>query len=211
MSIYSSPAYALGAVETSSKHEATAAVKSMRRSLRGWLKIRNEMNKYVAGTRKAPALFRAAKPLPPAIVGATLQSERYQVEQELGDLLYALLTEMGYSVPQPDVATDPDATVKLAQIVVNGKTPDEVNGQQGQGIVWFVLAIPIAGVVIIMSQYLKSKADVAKEQEKTRCIESGACTDSGFWLKWGAIAVASWVVWDKFGLRESVIKKKRKA
>lgn len=196
-----------------SKAEAEAAIKQMRRSLKSWLHYRKRMDDYVAGEVKAPLLFRRAKPLPPAVVGSTLRSDRRASEQDLAETLHALLAESGIdvqSLPVPDVARDPDVAVKLATVVIQGKTPSETASAQAQGIVWFVLAIPIAGIVLVISQYIKSKADVAKEQERIRCIESGACTDSGFWLKVGAVSLTAWLAWDKFGLREAVQKRKRK-
>jgi hypothetical protein len=127
-------------------------------------------------------------------------------------MLYGLLIEMGCnaaSLPKPDVATDPDAAAKLAVIAIKGICPSDATPQpQALGIFWFAIAIPIAGVAFVISQSIKSKADVAKHEAEIRCRESGACTDAGFWLKWGAIAVGAWVVWDKFGLKEKFKKTK---
>ena len=209
MQIYSPPDYALGDVSPTSQAQAERAIKAMRRSLKGWLKDRARMDAYVAGKIKPPSFFRApgAKPLPPAVVGASLRQDRFASEQDLATMLYGLLSEMGIAaLPAPNVAKDPDAAVKLAKIAIAGRTPSE--GPEPQGIVWFALAIPIAGVVIIASQFITSRAEVAKEQERIRCIESGACTDYGFWLKVGAIATVGWIAWDKLGLREKVKKLK---
>jgi hypothetical protein len=211
--IYSSPNYALGADEAADQRQAEIALKQMQGGLKRWLYYRKRMDDYVAGKIKPPVLFRRAKPLPPAVVGATLRRDRLASEQDLAETLYALLTECGAdgsSLPAPNVANDPDAAVKLAKIAIAGKTPSEATSAQAQGILWFVLAIPVAGVVLVISQYIKSKADVEKEKEHMRCIESGACTDSGFWLKVGAVAVVGWLAWDKFGLREAVERGKRK-
>lgn len=190
---------------------ADAAIKSMRGALKGWLKYRDIMDAYVAGKRKAPAFWRnpGAKPLPPAVVAQTLRRERYPGEQDLAETLYGLLVEAGVNpaaIPAPNVAADPDAAAKLARIAIAGGTESEA----ALGIAWFVLLIPVAGVVLVLSQMIKSKADVEKEKERLRCIESGACTDSGFWLKVGAIAVTAWLAWDKFGLREAVEKRKKR-
>jgi len=211
--IYSSPSYAMGADAggdtPADKKKAEASLKQMQGGLKKWLKFRKRMNEYVAGQLQAPALFRRAKPLPAAVVARTLRGDRYADEQDLAETLYALLTECGAdpsALPAPDVAKDPDAAVKLAHIAVQGKTPSEASSPQAQGIVWFVLAIPAAAVVLVISQIVKSKADVAKHKEEMRCIQSGACTDYGFWLKVGAVATISWLAWDKFGLREAVRK-----
>lgn len=212
--IYSGPSYAMGddiPNTPQNRKKAEAALKQMQRSLKKWLKKRKHMDEYVAGKIKAPALFRRAKPLPPAVVGATLRAERYADEQDLAETLYGLLIECGLdasALPAPNVEADPNAAVKLATVAITGKTPSEVQSPQAQGIVWFVLAIPVAGVVLVASQFIKSKADVALKKEEMRCVESGACTDSGFWLKVGAISLTAWLAWDKFGLREAIEKRK---
>lgn len=212
--IYTEPSYALGATDTpDEKRQAEAALKQMQRSLKGWLKFRKKLDAYVAGEVKAPALFRRTKPLPPNTVAVTLRNDRYAGEQDLADTLYSLLTETGCpasALPSPNVAKDPDAAVKLAQIAIASKCPQDVVSPQSTGIVWFVLAIPIAGVVLVISQFIKSKAEVEKEKERLRCIQAGACTDAGFWLKIGAVATLSWLAWDKFGLREAVEKRKKR-
>lgn len=212
--VYSPSAF--GDVEgaaTPTKAESEAAIRSMRRSLKGWLKFRKKVDEAAAGVGKA-SRFRnpGAKPLPPSVVRSTLREERFTVEQDLATQLHTLLMEAGFSsqaLPQPNVAVDPNAAVKLAEIAINGKLPSEVGGPQAQGIVWFVLAIPVAGIVLIISQAIKSKADVAKHQAEMHCIEIGKCTDSGFWLKVGSIAVLGWLAWDKFGLKEAVAKRKK--
>lgn len=205
--------YALGTTDThSAQKKAEAALKQMQRSLKSWLGYRRRMDAYVAGQVQAPTFFRRAKPLPPSAVAATLRQDRYRGEQDLANTLYALLVETGCpaeALPPADVAKDPDAAVKLAEIAIAGKCPSEMPMMQATGIVWFVLAIPIAGVVLVISQAIKTRADVEKERERMRCIESGACTDSGFWLKVGAITLTGWLAWDKFGLREAIEKRKR--
>jgi hypothetical protein len=197
------------------KRKAERALRSLKGRLKKWLKVRKRMDDYAAGKSQAPALFRnpGAKPLPPALVSASLRRERLGDEQRLAELIHGLLVECGAdagSLPIANVSLDPDAAVKLAQIAIKGKTPSEASAQQGQGIVWFVLAIPVAGVVLVLSQMIQSKADIAIAKEERRCKESGACTDEGFWLKMASIAVVGWLAWDKFGLREAVNKRKKK-
>lgn len=196
---------------SASKREAEAALKQMKRSLRAWLKYRQKLDDYAAGRVEAPVLFRRAKPLPPQVVRATLRSERFEGEQDLANTLRGLLIETGcpISLPSSDVRRDPDAAVKLARIAIAGKCPGEAPAQ-GMGIVWFALAIPVAGIVLVISQFIKSRADVEKERERLRCIQAGACTDAGFWLKVGAVATVSWLAWAKLGLREVVEKQKRR-
>ena len=123
----------------------------------------------------------------------------------LARTLHALLSEVGLDgscLPEPDVASDPDVAVRLAEIAIAGACPSELATPAAQGLVWFVLAIPIAGVVLLGSQFIKSRADVAKEKERLRCIRAGACTDSGFWIKTASVLVIGWVAWDQLGLRE---------
>lgn len=202
--IYASPDYSMGATSAANvpatKKQAEVALKKMQKSLKGWLKVRQRMDSFVARNPTAP-------------VAASLRKQRFATEQDLAENLYSLLFETGIdpsSLPSPDVSADPGAAVKLANVAIAGKAPSEVASAQAQGIAWFVLAIPVAGVVLVLSQFIKSKAEVAKAQEERICKQSGDCTDEGFWLKWGAIAVISWLAWDKFGLREAVEKRKRK-
>ena len=68
----------------------------------------------------------------------------------------------------------------------------------------------MAGAVLIISQLIKSKADVQLAHEERLCKESGACTDTGFWLKVASIGVIGWLAWDKLGLREAAASARRK-
>ncbi len=190
------------------KAQAETALRSMKGSLRSWLSYRKQMDEYVSGKRPAPMLFRApgAAPLPPKVIAQTLTRERAKVEQDLAETLYALLTECGVdaaNLPTPSVVTDPNSAAKLAEIAIAGQCPSDVSSPQAQGFIWFIV-IPVAGIVLLLSQMIKSKAEVAKEAERMRCIESGACTDYGFWLKIASITVVGWIAWDKFGVRERV-------
>lgn len=184
----------------SNTQAATAKIRAMRRSLEGWLKYRRIMDGVAAGN--------PAKPLLPApgvkVVPQNLQAERYHDEQRLADKLYELLSELFPSsqLPSPNVKADPDAAVRLAEIAISGQLPGELNAPAPQGFIWLWPVLIVGGVVLVLSSIVKNFADVAKERERTRCIQSGACTDSGFWLKVGSIAVVGWLAWDKFGLRE---------
>lgn len=201
--IYSSPSYAMGAVdEAATQKQAERSLKQMQRGLKKWLKVRKRMNEYAAGKVKAKRMVS----LPSPVVAATLRQERFADEQDLAETLYALLTECGAdpaALPEPNVAKDQNAAAKLALIAIQGKTPSEVKSHSAQGIAWFVLAIPIGGIVLVLSQAIKSKADLAAQKEENRCIESGACTDSGFWLKVASVSVIAWILWDKVGLKEA--------
>jgi hypothetical protein len=163
------------------QEQAWRALKGMRRSLRSWLTYRKRMDEYAAG-QVGPAAIRrpGVRPLPAGAVAATLRSERFATEQDLANKLYALLIEAGVTeLPAPDVEADPNVAVKLATIAITGPI---ATSPEAQGIIWFV-AIPVVGVVLVLTQLIRSKADVAKEQERIRCIQSGACTDYGFWMK----------------------------
>jgi hypothetical protein len=104
--------------------------------------------------------------------------------------------------------------VELAKIAIAGKLPEEAQAPEAQGFLPVVFIWPvviIVGMVLwtIMTK-IRNDADVAKEKERIECIKSGACTDYGFWLKLGGIALAGWIVWDKMGLREAVKPKARR-
>ena len=223
--VYNGPAYAMGfgadsnpAGDTpAAKKQAEIALKSMRRKLKKWLRVRKRMNDYSAGLVTAPTLWRrpGAKPLPASVVARTLLKSRAPGEQDLAETLHALLVECGADptvLPIADVSKDQNAAAKLATIIVSGKTPTEAASPQSQGLVWFVLAIPVAGVVLVLSQLIQSRADVQIAKEERLCKESGACTDEGFWLKIASVSVLGWLAWDKMGLREAAkdaFKKKR--
>lgn len=198
MRIYSAPNYAMGAtastesVTLSERSRAEAAIKSMRSSLAGWLKYRSILTAQVAGTIPSK--------LPKATVAAMIAA-RAPIEMRLGKELYALLCEMFDSASLPDPTT-PEAAVQLAQIAVTGKLPTE-GGPSAQGALWmWPVALVVGAVLLTVIVKIRSDADVAKEEMKTACIQSGGCTDTGFWLKAAAIAVLGWFVWDKFGGRE---------
>jgi hypothetical protein len=42
---------------------------------------------------------------------------------------------------------------------------------------------------------------LAREKEHNACVTAGGCTDSGPWLKWGGIAMLTYVLW-QMGLGE---------
>lgn len=194
--------------------QAERAIRGMRGSLRRWLKVRRRMDDYVAGRRPAAGLLRnpGARPLPPKIAALNLRRDRLADEQDLANTIFALLVESGAdgsSLPQPNVAVDPDAAVKLAEIATSGKLPTEAMVPSAQGILWLI-AIPVAGAVLIVSQLISSKAALAELKEENRCKESGGCTDTGFWLKVASIGVIGWLAWDKMGIREAVQRRFKK-
>ena len=190
-----------------SSSQAKASIKAMQASLRSWLKYRRIMDEAASGTRTPPALFRmpTAKPLPASVIKSGLRKNRYDSEQELANNIHGLLVECGLdpaTLPDSDVAMNPEAAVNLAEIAISGKCEGDLAAPQAQGLIWWALLIPVAGVVVIISAIIKNRADVAKEEERLRCIQSGQCTDSEFWIKAASIGVLGWLAWDKMGLRE---------
>jgi hypothetical protein len=187
-------------VTPAEKAKAEKRIKSMRRSLKRWLKKRKINDEAAMGLRKAK--------VPASILAKTLPLARdWALEQRLAIQLHGLLSEVMDSaqLPNPDIAKDPNAAVKLANIAISGKLPVEVATPSPQGLpIWTWPVVIVVGMVMftIMSK-ISSDADLAELKENNRCKESGACTDSGFWLKMGAIAVVGWIAWDKLGVKKA--------
>lgn len=188
-------------VTPAEKLKAERRIRKMRRSLKRWLKKRHINDEAAMGRRKAK--------VPASVLAKTLPLARdWKLEQRLGIQMHGLLSEFmdAAQLPNPDISKDPNAAVKLAQIVISGKLPSEANAHQSQGLIPLLIwpVVIVVGMVMftIMSK-ISSDADLAELKEHNRCIESGACTDSGFWLKMGAIAVVGWVAWDKLGVKKA--------
>ena len=64
------------------------------------------------------------------------------------------------------------------------------------------MVIVVGAVAFVISQKIRSDAEAAAEHERLECIKAGKCTDTGFWLKVGAVGLVGWLAWDKMGLRE---------
>ena len=221
--MYGSPSYGMG---DSSKEKLVAAAANapvtsaqaqrgklelakMRRSLASWLKFRLLNDQVALGKPVPPPLLKrpgAIRPSP-AAMRQCLSAQRGEDEQALATQLYQLLAEVfdPKSLPEPNLANNPSAAVELARIAIAGKLPGEGIAPQEVGAIWMwplVIVIGVIGFVIMTS--IRSSADVAKERERIECIKAGACTDSGFFLKLGAVAVIAWLVWDKLGVGERV-------
>ena len=189
-------------VTPTEKAKAERRIKSMRRSLKRWLKKRRINDEAAMGKRKAK--------VPAHILAKTLPLARdWALEQRLAIQLHGLLSEFmdASQLPNADIAKGPNAAVKLAQVAISGKLPNEANTPTPQGIlpvlfIWPILIVVGMVMFTIMSK-ISSDADLAELKEHNRCVETGACTDSGFWLKMGAIAVVGWVVWDKLGVKKA--------
>lgn len=167
------------------KAKAEVRIRKMRASLKEWLKFRGRMDDVATGKRKAK--------VPAHVVAKTLPLSRdWGLEQRIAVQLHALLSEVrdANSLPNPDIAKNPNAAVELAEIAIAGKLPSEANAPSAQGFIWLWPAVVVVGLVMftIMSK-ISSDADVAKEKERIECIKAGACTDSGFWLKMAGLSV----------------------
>lgn len=172
----------------------------MRRSLRGWLKYRTLNDAVAAGT--------APTNKPRAYARTVISQARdWGAEQKLAKQMHVLLAETypDMQLPDPDVQKDPQAAVKLANIIVGGPNP-ALNAPTAQG-AWYLSwpVLVVGGLLLAVTTVVKSYADVAKEKERLACIRAGACTDYGFWLKAGGIAALVWVAWN-MGLGERVRK-----
>ena len=197
-------------VTLAERSKAEKRIRSMRKSLERWLKARRTNDEAAMGMRQAK--------VPAGVLAKTLPLARdWALEQRLAIQLHGLLSEFmdAAQLPNPDISKDPNAAVKLATIAISGKLPAEASTPQAQGFIPVLFIWPIVlviGMVLftVMGK-ISSDADLAEQKEHNRCIESGACTDSGFWLKMAGVAVVAWVAWDKFGLKELAGKSRRKA
>lgn len=182
------------------KVAAEAEIRKMRAALAGWLKYRSLNDAVAAGTR--------ASKVPPGLAKKMVESGRdWGLEQRMANQLHVLLSEMfdASQLPQPDLNRDPRAAVKLAQIAVAGRLPDEASAPSAVGFVWLWPAVVVVGLVLFTVVYkIRSDAEVAEEKERLECVKMGACTDYGFWLKMGAVAVLGYFAWTKLGGRELV-------
>lgn len=197
--------FGLGDVRPDEAAKAEREVKRMRRSLENWLYYRRINDEVASGERESK--------LPSGYAKQVMWDERdWKGEQRLANQLHALLSEFmdSSSLPDPDLDKNEDAAAELAEIAVSGKTPSETGSPSAQGVFWiWPVVIIVGGVLFTIMTAIRSRADVAKEKERIACIEAGACTDYGFWLKVGGGALALWLAWDKLGGREAVRKLRR--
>ena len=188
-----------------------AELARMRRSLAAWLKYRGLNDQIMAGRGGSiprPLLKKPGASLPPAqVMASRLCTQRATNEAALATQLHQLLAEVfdPATLPNPNLNENPQAAVQLSCIAVSGKQPGDAATPAATGATWmWPLVIVIGIVAFVIMTAIRSSADVAKEHEKLACIEAGACTDSGFWLKIGAVAVVGWIAWDRLGVRERV-------
>jgi hypothetical protein len=130
-------------------------------------------------------------------------------EQDLATKLSVLLGEImpDAQLPNANLAANPNGAVQLAQVAITGVVPVQASSPQATaGLPPWVWAIAIVGGLglLAVTTAIKSAADVSKDQEEKACIEAGACTDYGFWLKAGGVLAIAWFAWDKLGVGERV-------
>lgn len=198
-------------ITSTSVGKASAELAAMKRSLTGWLKYRTLNDAVLAGN--------AATRVPKTIAARMISSSRdMAIEQELADRLYTLLTEIepNADLPNVDIRSNPNAAVQLAQIAVSGNVPIKSQTAAMSGVMtthpWLWPVLIVGGLLLGVTTAVKTAADVAKEREHYACIQAGACTDYGFWLKAGGITVLAWFAWTKLGLGDMVkdfVKKRR--
>lgn len=168
----------------------------MKRSLRGWLKYRTINDAIVAGA------LPTKKPL--AYAREVIDQARDPVgDQKLAKQLYVLLSETlpGVQLPEPNIATNPQAAVQLARIALEGPPAISPQAQGAWYTSWPVLIV--GGLMLTITTIVRTYADIAKDREEKACIAAGGCTDYGFWLKAGGVAALIWVAWN-MGLKERV-------
>jgi len=221
--IYGGPSYQMGADEAIVNAAANAPITAaqaqagkvelakMKRSLASWLKYRSMNDQIAAGGASSlptPLLKTPGASTPPAaVMSLRLRRERFADESELAAQLHTLLAEVfdGGTLPDPDVQKNPNAAVELAKIAIAGKLPGEAAAPTAAGFIWmWPLVIVVGAIAFVITTAIRSSADVAKEKERLECIKAGKCTDTGFWLKVGALTVVGWIVWDKMGVGERV-------
>lgn len=181
------------AITSSKVQRAAVELESMKRSLAAWLKYRKLNDAVIAGKK--------ATKVPPGLARQLVQRHRdLAVEQELANRLYTLLSELDVKgLPDPG---NPNAAVLLAQIAIAGGTP--AMGGLGTTHPWLWPVLIVGGLLLAVTTAVKSYADLAKEREHYACIQAGACTDYGFWLKAGGVTVLGWFVWKELGVGDVV-------
>lgn len=190
---------------------AAAELQRMRHALVSWLKYRTINDQVLAGTA------RVRKPL--SYAQRVVSTGRdLAVEQDLATTLHALLSALmpGQPLPSPDLSVDPLGAIRLAQIALQGGTvassPSATGSIAGMGgHPWLWPALIVGGLLLVTLTAIKSQADLAAQKEQNACIEAGACTDYGFWLKAGGALFLAWFAWEKLGVGDvakDIIRKK---
>lgn len=181
---------------------AATELAKMRGSLTSWLRYRTLNDRVLAGTTPTTKPLGYAQRL---VAG----NRDMAAEQDLADKLSALLHKLlpGQTLPNADLRTNPQGAVQLAQIALMGAS--QVPGPVATGALlpsmgspWVWPAIIVGAVLVTVTTAIKTAADVAKDHEEKMCIQAGACTDYGFWLKAAGVAALLWLGWEKWGGKE---------
>jgi hypothetical protein len=195
------------AITTKDVQQAAAELAKMRGSLAKWMKYRLLNDQVAAGTAKV------RKPL--AYAQRVVAQRDMAVEQDLATKLSALLSALlpGQPLPSADLGANPGGAVQLAQIALTGaqvvSSPSATgNFLSAGGHPWLWPALIVGGLLLVITTAIKSAADVAKDQEEKACIEAGACTDYGFWLKAGGVLAVAWFAWEKLGVKDMFDKRR---
>jgi hypothetical protein len=183
------------AITTTNVDKAKAELARMRRSLSAWLKYRTLNDQVLSGA--------LATKKPTAYAQMVIQQNRdYAAEQRLANQLHVLLenTMPDAQLPNPDLNGNANAAVQLAQLAINGSAPTSSAPQSvGALAPWFWPVLIVGALLLGVTIAISNAADVAKEKEHYACIEAGACTDYGFWLKAGGVVALAWFAWEKWG------------
>jgi hypothetical protein len=191
------------AITTTEVQRAALELASMRSSLSSWLRYRHLNDQVMAGR------VQTRRPL--AYAQRVVASNRdMTVEQDLANKLHALLEVVmrGRQLPNADLRTNPQGAVQLARIAIDGgaqvASPTATGGLFSGAHPWLWPALIVGGLLLTVTTAIKTAADVAKDREEKACIQAGACTDYGFWLKAGGLAALAWFAWHQMGGRELV-------
>jgi hypothetical protein len=196
--------------KTITPHEVQTAVAElarMRRSLARWLAVRATNDRVLAGQHPV----RRPLPYAQSVIAA---SRDPRIEQDLASRLHALLEVVmqGQPLPNPDVRENPAATVQLAQLAIGGGTvvasPTATGSLLSTPHPWLWPVVIVGGLLLVVVTAIKTAADVAKDREEKACIQAGACTDYGFWLKAGGVVAIAWVLWEKLGVKDALTQRR---
>lgn len=194
------------AVTAPEVQQAAVELQRMRRSLQSWLKYRSLNDQVLAGSA------RVRKPIGYGQrVVASARASGY--EQDLANKLSALLTSLmpGQPLPDANLSTNPQGAVQLAQIALQGggvvTSPTATGNVAAASHPWLWPVLIVGGLLLVVTTAIKTSADLAAQQEQNACIEAGACTDYGFWLKAGGALFIAWFAWERLGVRDIVKKK----
>jgi hypothetical protein len=182
----------VAALEPDGAVAAKRAIQRMKRSLKGYLKIRKKLTDLMSGKRKGniPAsLARDIIDLDP--VG----------EQKLASDLYILLSEVHdpASLPLPSA----DSVVALAKIAINGEVGQAADKPVAQGFLP-ILILAGAGVIILtITSFISNRADVQKKKLEVQCEQAGECRRTSETVLWVVgIMAGGWFAWNRMGLKQ---------